>query len=273
MTSEAENISICFVFEDIYKNNTVKEDLIKLTQKGLNTLIESSNTRHDNFFNYLKTIPIASLRVHSSCRNRYTKPSSVSAASNKRKMSFGSPPTYSKVKFASEIQDFDYKNHCIICNKVIDTRNLSRHPVKTITNNDFAKDLCDRIDELDVQTVETIVLKNRLLCDDLVANKARYRSCNMSFHNDKRMLSNKTVGRPQTDKVTIAMITIFHYIDNLEDCQFTHQDLAKLFEKDAYFPKLDTITRRLLERYGVQNMKVLNRYGGQTFFLFKGKFI
>ena len=163
MSAVAENLdcSICIYFGDKFK-----DALQKVGTKGLNSLIKFSKDREDKFYEYLETTNDV-VNVHKSCRRLYGNPVKVSIAA-KRKNSFASPPTASKLKFAPQITEFDYKKNCLICNKEINFHNLKRYPVHSVTKLEFAQELCNRIEQLDIQTDDTIALKNRLLHDNLV---------------------------------------------------------------------------------------------------------
>lgn len=243
MSGEIENnlCALCLYFGTKFKNEKLEEKCNKVRPKGLKNLLEKSQERNDAFHDFANQNK-DQLYIHGSCRSTYIHLISVSSEvnKNKRKNSSGSPVTTSKIKFGSEIPEFDYTNNFIICNQKFDYHSKA-NLISSVTKKDFATDLCNRIENLDVQTEDTIALKNRLMYDDLVLNNARYYvKCNMSFH-DIRPLSINNAGRPLTEEVTKAVEVIFNYIENLEDSQFTSNDLKGLFTNGTKPPNVETI--------------------------------
>lgn len=271
MSGEIENnfCALCLYFGTKFKNEKLEEKCSKVGPKGLKNLLDKSQERNDGFYDFANQNK--DLYIHGSCRSTYIHLISVSSEvnKNKRKNSFGSLVTTCKIKFGrSEIPEFDYKNNCIICNQKF--YHSKANLISSVTKEDFATDLCNRIENLDVQTEDTIGLKNRLMYDDLVLNNARYHvKCNMSFHNDIRTLSINNAGRPLTEEVTKSMEVIFNYIENLEDSQFTSNDLRGLFTNGAKPPNVETITNRLIDRYEKDNLSILTKKGGNTIFCLK----
>lgn len=141
------------------------------------------------------------------------------------------------------------------------------NPVSSITKPNFPTELCEKIDKLDVQTEATTDLKNRLLYDNLVTIGARYHiKCKMAIHNDSRTLSANESGHPKNEKTTLILQRIFEYIDKGEDCQYTSEDFEKLLSEGENLPMVKTIAKKLKEKYGPENVSVLSRKGGKTYF-------
>ena len=268
MANENLTCAICLFFGDKFKNDCENEVLQKVGTKGLNSLIESSKERQNNFYEYLESTQDP-VYTHVSCRREYGSLKHISAAV-KRKNTFTSPPTRSKLKFSAQKTNCDYNKCCVICNKEINIFSLKRDPVHSVTKAEFAHDLCSRIDKLDIQTEDTIALKNRLLHDDLIACEARYHvKCAQSFHNDIRPFSENEIGSPASEATKKAMETIFKYVDDADDCQFSYDEFKKLFKEGEHKPGLLTIIRKLQERYTKDNLSVVSIAGGKTFFCLK----
>lgn len=78
---------------------------------------------------------------------------------------------------------------------------------------------------------------------DLVAKKAAYHDkCYREFFRKSRERKSITPGRPPSDDVTSAMETIYYYLENSDDCQFSFEELINQIE--GYVPHESTIKQK-----------------------------
>lgn len=97
---------------------------VKLGEKGLASLLKVSAQRNDYSLQTLVKSQDANF-VHEKCRKTYTASGNIlkaQKASNKE----NTTPCVLRSERPKD-GDFDYKTHCLICNKMIDFKHLSKH--------------------------------------------------------------------------------------------------------------------------------------------------
>lgn len=219
---------------------------VNVKQKGLNTLIKSSERRKDGKSEKLGGL--SSVIVHVSCRKDYTREDNIKAALKNITESEGSTISPTKGKLRSSITSFDFKNACFYCTEIIDAAFYEKEKKKEISKR------------VKVHRVQTVHVKGSILqaaekrgdkwarevnqrlegISDLVAVEAVYHErCYINFF--KKPTTRGKSGRPLVDDVTTAMEVIFDFIENSDDCQFSLSDLINLL-KD-YVPNELTIKK------------------------------
>lgn len=214
-------------------------DTIVVT-KGLKTITEASILRKDGLHESLEGK--SSVRVHKSCRQNYTRPSSIKAATASPPCPAVCIPSTSSPVLRSLGDNFDYKTNCFFCGEkaIVDSkiplyRRKKFRMVATLEIKNSLLQKCeDRRDEWGDQ------VKARLLnVSDLVAPEARYhKNCHDTF--SKTNSSEGSVGRPMTNKESFLMLC--SYIEQSDECQYSFQELQDILagisgKKDTYSDK------------------------------------
>lgn len=210
----------------IFCGNNLEGDTV-LVEKGLESIIQASLTVKDGLHEKLKGK--TKIIVHRSCRQKYTRPSSIKAAI-RQKESCEIGQSTSTVLRSSEGK-FDYKTDCFICGKPasvdIKAPHDRRKPVHLVSTLEIREKFLAKCEERDDDWGETV--KCRLLnVIDLVAPEARYHKyCYRDFLKDTPC--KERVGRPKSN-VAEAFEKLCEHVENSDECQFTIQELQNIIK-------------------------------------------
>ncbi|GBM00010.1 hypothetical protein AVEN_214089-1 [Araneus ventricosus] len=175
-----------FRFGAYFLWNKLEKDIV-LVQKGLESIIQASLRVEDGLHERLREK--TKITAHKSCRQKYTRLSSIRASTKQKETSESSPTTSSVLRSSEE--KFDFKNDCFILGKptVVDSkyplhRRKPVHFVFTLKIRILCHERCDDLGE-------------RVKCD-LVAPEARcHKYCYREFL--RTTLRKDTVGRPKSE--------------------------------------------------------------------------
>lgn len=98
----------------------------------------------DDFITYLNG-DYGTLYTHQSCINISLKVNiSATVNKNKRKRTFDgdTSPKRLNLRFLPGTSDFNFKNNCLICTKVINNNNLKSDSIQLVTKPDFGNEFC-----------------------------------------------------------------------------------------------------------------------------------
>lgn len=211
---------VCIICNNNLDSNTV------VVTKGLKKINEASLIRGDRL--HEKIEGRKSVEVHKVCRQNYTRPTSIKAAT----ASLHRPDealTSTSIPILRNLGDtFDFKTNCFICGQraVIDLKApLSRRKeIRLVATLDIQTNLLHKCDERNDEwgeRVRTIMLS----VSDLVAPEARYhKQCHDTFF--KTSLSVGSVGRPKTDEENFLVLC--KSIEDGDECQFTVKQLQEI---------------------------------------------
>lgn len=272
-TQTIPNCVLCNYFDGKFKSPKA-EDYSKVAQKGLSNLIKVSKERKDDFHVYLNDLQ-GSIFIHPLCRSKYINADCIEAACNVNKRKTENQNEPGRARLRSDNFDFDYLSNCIICGSTINEKNLKKVQVFQIKRPELGAEMLRLVENLEMKTTESIALKNRLLLEaNLVEKKARYHAkCYMDLLNNGNSLGKK-VGRPRDSTIDESMDVIFECIKNSDDCQFVYADFKEILEKKGKIvPELKTIKSRLRDKYTEEELLILTKKGGRTYFLLMESFI
>ncbi|XP_063235988.1 uncharacterized protein LOC134538524 [Bacillus rossius redtenbacheri] len=200
-----------------------------IVTKGIQTIIDASLSRKDNLHEKLEGK--TNVRVHSVCRQNYTRPTSIKAAIALTQSSDVQLPTSSCYLRSSE-EKFDFKSNCFICGKtaIVDLKvPLERRVgIHQITTLEIKENFLRKCDERNDEWSERV--RARLLSvNDLVSPEARYhRNCHTNF---SKIISPKgPVGRPKC-KFGDSFAMLCEHIENSDECQYTISEIKDILKK------------------------------------------
>lgn len=106
---------VCFICSE-----SLTEGEIVVVDRGMKTLIDSSNERSDGFDEYLKDKQ--SVTIHKQCRKMYTRKSSIAAAKRQRETETASTSGISPPRTRARGNDssFCFKKYCLFCGNEAD---------------------------------------------------------------------------------------------------------------------------------------------------------
>ena len=168
--------------------------LIRLTDRGVNSIIEFSKLRNDHHIPE-KLKENQESFVHEECRKWY----------NNRKRIASSKKELLPKKTRLSITSFDWKNNCFFCSKPVNHKS-EWHMAETLTlKTTILKNCDDRIfnDSSDAWALE---IKGRVNdCIDFVASEARYhQNCRALFSSGRQLVGDKSSGRPANNNLKNA---------------------------------------------------------------------
>ncbi|CAG4987924.1 unnamed protein product [Colias eurytheme] len=239
-----------------------------IVTRGLQTLIDASNARSDEFTEYLKSQK--SVTIHVDCRKSYTRRTSIAAAKRQREDEQASTSKVSPPRTRSRVSEssFSFKDNCLFCGDEADEqaeKKKSQHlrkkiyKVSTLKFKESILELAkDRSDDLSKAVVDRINFEY-----DLVAADAKYHdSCYKSF---VRPNAGGKIGRPQNEDVNAAMEKIYEFLENSNDCQFTLDELKNVCPNVALDNRVLKV--RLKLKYG-SRIIITEKPGKLTFICF-----
>lgn len=94
--------------------NELVENIV-VVKNGINAISQASKKRQDNLHEKLQGK--TTIKLHKSCRQQYTKPSSIQAAIKTQQEQNNEPSTSTGVTRRSHHDTFDFKMCCFICGK------------------------------------------------------------------------------------------------------------------------------------------------------------
>ena len=185
-----------------------------LYKKGLETLMRvcKQHERPDVHQNLVQKIQSnQKIKVHHTCRRKFTdtrKSSSESLSSPKRLRS-------------SVESNFDWKFHCVLCEKVIDVKHQPYHVIMTI---DFHQKLAARAKQRNDEWGKKVLFRLEN-CNDLVAKEAKYHhACMTSFQLWDESCRKK--GRPLDKQMLIGFEKLCTWLEEKSDCElYTLEEL------------------------------------------------
>jgi len=165
--------------------------------KGRTTLVEASQGRGDGLSIHMETK--SPLRLHTTCRKNYSRPSSIQACASK---TAGDSRSHENSeadtsRLCSSLRAFDFKVDCLFCGKEASMR------VETKKETKYRKTICE---------VRTITFRDRIRCRaierndewgeavmrrvdsaiDLVASGGKYhKTCNLEFFRNTEDINKK----------------------------------------------------------------------------------
>ena len=143
---------------------------------------------------------------------------------------------------------FNWKTHCVICEKVIDFIHQSYHEVMTL---EFHHKLAARAKERDDEWGKKVLFRLDN-CNDLVAEEAKYHhACITSFRLWDE--STKKKGRPIDSEMSSGFEKLCTWLEERADCElYTLKELQakmqKLNNSDAVYT-VKRLKQRLMEHY------------------------
>ena len=238
-------ILCCKTFEDDqYK--------VKITQKGLDTLINHAELRQDTEKHYIltkKDLQSEKVFLHKNCRKVFTDPRKYLPEQS----------AYSDVvkhQLRSTQLDFEWKKQCFFCCEYIvkDSRNPTRTAVRSVETLPFRENLLQTCNERhDDWSKEVCIRLNA--CIDLVAAEALYhKSCHSRFLLNKTRSNENvkaSVGRPQNQDKSDVFLELCNWIDaevELYTLSELHTKMTTLSKgKEVY--SLKSMKQKLQEYY------------------------
>ena len=211
-----------------------------LFKKGLETMIRVSE-EHDklDLHDYLVEMKESNqdVKVHHNCRRKFT---------DTRKKS--SEETFHKRLRSSLENKFNWKTHCVICEKVINFFHQSYHEVMTL---EFHHKLAARAKERDDEWGKKVLFR-LVNCNDLVTEEAKYHhACITSFRLWDE--STKKKGRPIDSEMSSGFEKLCTWLEERANCElYTLKELqAKMHElnsSDAVYT-VKRLKQRVMEHY------------------------
>ncbi|GBN16767.1 hypothetical protein AVEN_178923-1 [Araneus ventricosus] len=207
----------------IFCGNKLENDIV-LVEKELEWIIQASLRVDNGLHERLREKTI--ITVHKSCKQKYTRPSSI-RASIKQKETSESAPTTSSVSRSSE-EKFDFKNDCFICGKpaVVESKYLlhRRKPVHFVSTLEIRDNVIAKYKN-DVMTWGERVKCRLLNVRNPVTPEAWcHKYCYRKFL--RTQLGKDIVGRPKSK----AFGKLCEYIESSDECQFTVQELQSVMK-------------------------------------------
>lgn len=162
------------------------DNLIKVKEKALNLLIESSKKRRD--FKFKKMQSMTSAFIHDSCKRVYNDFNSISVSN---KVTEKKKATDKQI--IKDARDFDFENLCFFCGKLCDKH---RESVHMLTKEETRRNLIAVVERGKVSSDSCKFVIARLKnVPDLIQLKPNYHSsCMSKFYSDHPTAEN--VGRP-----------------------------------------------------------------------------
>lgn len=242
--------------------NELIENVVVVTN-GISAISEASKKRKDSL--HTKVLEKSSIKLHKSCRQQYTRPSSIQAAVKKLDEQHNEPSTSTTgVTRRSHHATFDFKMCCFICGKSANVS--SKTPVKyrkafhEISTIEFKDNFLNKCDIRNDEWGETV--KARILSTiDLVAAESRYhKQCYTEFTRSKSSETQK--GRPKT-KLASTFDELCKYIEQNDECQYTLKEVQDIFkslteENEVYS---DKHLKSLLQEHFKERLTVTNVSG------------
>ncbi|GBM91244.1 hypothetical protein AVEN_251132-1 [Araneus ventricosus] len=193
-----------------------------LIEKGLESIIQASVRVEGGLQERLREK--TKITVHKSCRQKYTRPSSIRASIKQKETSESTRITSSVLRSSEE--KFDFKNDCFICGKsaVVDSKYTlhRRKPVHFVSTLEIRDNIIRKCNERCDDLGEKVKCR-RLNVSDLVEPEARYHKyCFREFL--RTTLRKDTVGRPKFE----AFDKLCEYIESSAECQFTVEELQSV---------------------------------------------
>lgn len=178
----------------IFCGNKLEDDSV-LVKKSLESIIQASLQIKDGLHERLGWT--TALIVHRVCRLKYTRPSTIKAATKQRETDQTAPSTSATLRALEE--KFDFKKDCFICGKpaVVDSKRpyYRRKPVHLVSALEIKENVIEKCNERNDSWGEKVKLR-LLSFSDLVAPEARYHKyCYRYFLKTKN-----TVGKPKSEK-------------------------------------------------------------------------
>ena len=182
----------------ICKEST-KENLIKVTERGLGGLLQFSKIRDEDSLHEELRLAKSNqtpVFVHESCRKRFN---------NKRRIAV--PEPLGK-KTRKSVEVFGWKINCFYCGLqcIHDLKNPKRkdwHLVTTLDIRQRILDICKSKLEDNADDCSTLQIHARIMsCIDLIAAEARYhQSCSLSFLTKNETSKSNQKGRPRNENM------------------------------------------------------------------------
>ena len=209
--------------------NELIENIV-VVKNGINAISEASKKRQDSLHEKLQGK--STIKLHKSCRQQYTRPSSIQAAIKTLHEQNNEPSTSTTgVTRRTHHDTFDFKMCCFICGK--SANYISKIPTQyrkafyEVTTIEFKDSFLQKFNVRSDVLGETV--KARLLSAiDLVAAEARYhKHCYTEFTKSKPIETQK--GRPKT-KLASTFTKVCNYIENNDECQYTIKEVQDIFK-------------------------------------------
>ena len=178
------------------------------------------------------------VKVHHNCRRKFT---------DSRKKSSDEETSSKRLRSSLE-NKFNWKTHCVICEKVIDFIHQSYHEVMTL---EFHHKLAARAKERDDEWGKKVLFRLDN-CNDLVAEEAKYHhACITSFWLWDE--STKKKGRPIDSEMSSGFEKLCTWLEERADCElYTLKELQAKMEELNNVDAVYTVKRlkqRLMEHY------------------------
>ena len=236
----------------ICKEST-KENLIKVTERGLGGLLQFSKIRNEDSLHEelrLAKSNHTAVFVHEICRKHFN---------NKRRIAVQET---SGKKTRKSMETFGWKLNCFYCGLpcIYDTKNPKRknwHLVTTIDIRQRILDICTSKLEDEADHCLTLQIQARILsCIDLVAAEARYhQSCSLRFQTQNESAQSSQKGRRRNENMadvfqqacgwmeaSAEILTLTQFRDKMRE-PMTDEDVydkryLKKLLKDKYGPHI-----------------------------------
>ena len=220
-------MSICCIIcsEELGSNND--DDIVNIGDKGKNTLILASISRGDGLQEKIeKSSP---LKIHQSCRRKYTRPSTIIA--DKRRASTGKTKDEQGKKLRSSDSTFDIRYDCMFCTESIaaDERlpKSRKRAVSKVETLEFKDSVLNCINNIDDEWGKSVAVRIQHHLD-LVAAEAKYhRDCAQAFF---KRSERSSIGKPKNEAQEEAFRKLCDFLDQNDESQYSLVDILEKME-------------------------------------------